>query len=201
MMWRWLMGALRRRDGSEISRTLVTDRKTLERVTRKNADEDRKYLAFIIHNPVPDYLVTQFVHDILAEVSSQIDCTKCARCCIEFDIPLHFNDLPEMKAGMGDAFAAIESKISAIPDGGIHPHLLQGRPCVLLYENKCKAYAHRPRVCRSYPHIGRSQFFRRAEATIKNSEMCPIAFHVWTTLKKRFPLGSVRLPVNFLAEL
>ena len=62
-------------------------------------------------------------------------------------------------------------------------------PCKFLdNENYCLIYEVRPKACREYPHTDRKKIHQIAGITIKNTEICPIAYEVVEQMKKKIKL-------------
>ena len=58
------------------------------------------------------------------------------------------------------------------------------RPCPLLKENRCTVYEHRPRGCRSFPHLHKREFVFRLGPVVSNCSICPIIVNVYEELKR-----------------
>jgi Fe-S-cluster containining protein len=67
-------------------------------------------------------------------------------------------------------------------------YVLQQVPCPFLApDNYCLIYDVRPKACREYPHTDRKKFQQISNLTLKNTAICPAAFRIVESLKKRLP--------------
>ncbi|MFC1975620.1 hypothetical protein ACFLXQ_04415 [Chloroflexota bacterium] len=60
---------------------IETDLKYIEAMAAERADENWKFRIFLKQLDMDTQELDAIVHQITDEVSSQIDCTKCANCC------------------------------------------------------------------------------------------------------------------------
>jgi Fe-S-cluster containining protein len=69
-------------------------------------------------------------------------------------------------------------------------YVLQTAPCSFLdlEDNMCTIYDVRPKACSEYPHTDRRKFIQITNLTIKNTEICPAAYNIVETLKKKLPI-------------
>jgi Fe-S-cluster containining protein len=52
-----------------------------------------------------------------------------------------------------------------------------------LDQNQCRVYEHRPKACRSYPHLHKKDFVSRLVGVLWNYSICPMVFNVFERLK------------------
>ena len=119
-----------------------------------------------------DYLV-QEIHD---EVFEEIDCLKCANCC-KTTGPLYTEkDIERISRHLRMKPAEFESKFLKTDED--NDKVLQNLPCYFLNEdNTCSIYDVRPKACREYPHTDRKKIYQINNLMIKNTIICPAAFH------------------------
>ena len=65
-------------------------------------------------------------------------------------------------------------------------YVLQSVPCTFLgADNYCSIYDVRPKACREFPHTDRKKFHQISNLTLKNVAICPAAFNIVESMKKR----------------
>ncbi len=112
------------------------------------------------------------------------DCLTCANCCKTTGplftssdiarISKHFRMKPQK---------FIEQYLRIDED---NDHVLQQVPCTFLGDdNYCSIYDVRPKACREFPHTDRKKFHQIDKLTLKNVAICPAAFTIVETLKKK----------------
>lgn len=119
-----------------------------------------------------DYLV-QEIHD---EVFEEIDCLKCANCCKTAGPLYTEKDIERISRHLRMKPAEFESKFLKTDED--NDKVLQNLPCYFLNEdNTCSIYDVRPKACREYPHTDRKKIYQINNLMIKNTIICPAAFH------------------------
>jgi len=83
---------------------------------------------------------------------------KCARCCIELDIPLRDEDIAKIEELGYNAWEFVDYEKMFYRGDKFLGYGLKKRPfdggCVFLGDDyKCKIYSHRPLACRLYPFV------------------------------------------------
>lgn len=158
--------------------------KQLPQLAKDKHKENKKYFARLKKKPPKnlDYMM-QELHE---EEFERTDCLQCANCCkttgplftnadIE-RIAKHFRMKPQQFI---DTYLQIDED---------NDYVLQRVPCAFLgYDNYCSIYEVRPKACREYPHTDRKKFHQIANLTLKNTAICPAAFHIVEAMKKRMP--------------
>jgi hypothetical protein len=122
------------------------------------------------------------VTKLAEDVSSQIDCTECANCCLQLDTYLDDGDL-ERLAG------ALEMTVSAFRTEFLESDVEPGdkswclpAPCPLLEGKLCRAYTARPDECRAYPNL-QADFVSHSIGRIHATFICPIVYNVVEGMK------------------
>lgn len=119
-----------------------------------------------------DYLV-QEIHDVVFE---EIDCLKCANCCKTAGPLYTEKDIERISRHLRMKPAEFESKFLKTDED--NDKVLQNLPCYFLNEdNTCSIYDVRPKACREYPHTDRKKIYQINNLMIKNTIICPAAFH------------------------
>ena len=163
---------------------LVTD---LEAIAAAAQRDERRNLSFRVYLRNLDWSSRRLdglVHEILEEVASQIDCTKCANCCRVMGAAVLPADSKRLAARLGMSKREFESTYTTPDDEGGREISL--KPCPFLDDCTCTVYDDRPRDCREYPHIQKTQFRSRLYFVLANAEICPIVFNVLEQLKEHF---------------
>lgn len=152
----------------------------MESVREKENLDFRFYLK--IHD-LSSEKIDAIVHRILAEVVQKIDCTKCGNCCEKIQPILDDEDIVTFASGL----MMPENKFRAqylTRDKNIHPSsIFKALPCPFLEAQKCSNYDSRPKECRSYPHLHKTDFTSRLYGVLQNYGICPIVFNVLERLK------------------
>lgn len=124
------------------------------------------------------------VHQIHEEISEKIDCLSCANCCRTLGPAIYDKDIDRIAKALRMKPAEVVASYLKIDDDG--DYVFQSMPCpFLLPDNYCSIYDSRPKACREYPHTDRRKFEQIYKLTIKNSETCPIAYEVLSSLIKK----------------
>lgn len=158
--------------------------KQLPQLAKDKHKENKKYFARLKKKPPKnlDYMM-QELHE---EEFERTDCLQCANCCkttgplftnadIE-RIAKHFRMKPQQFI---DTYLQIDED---------NDYVLQRVPCAFLgHDNYCSIYEVRPKACREYPHTDRKKFHQITNLTLKNTAICPAAFHIVEAMKKRMP--------------
>jgi len=127
-----------------------------------------------------DYLM-QELHE--AEFK-RTDCLQCANCCkttgplfTSADIERISKHLKQKPQQFTDQYLRIDED---------HDYVLQSVPCTFLgADNACFIYDVRPKACREFPHTDRKKFQQIADLTMKNVAICPAAYNIVETMKKK----------------
>ena len=151
-------------------------------MAKKKENENWKFRSFI-----KDYENTEkldsIVHRLNKEISSKIDCTKCANCCKAIQPTFTQKDISKI-ANHFDVTPSQFIEQYLAPDVFGDDFSLKESPCPFLINNTCSIYNERPDSCRSYPHLHKDRFASRMIGVLENYEVCPIVFNVFERLKK-----------------
>jgi Fe-S-cluster containining protein len=163
---------------------METNLKKIKRLGKKRYKENWEFRSFLKFVDLEMEELDLIVHGIYREVSSQIDCTKCANCCKEMRPVLDKKDIKRFSNG-------IEIPIKEF----INQHIERGedktefcfnkKPCPFLIDNLCTNYDFRPEACRSFPHLDKEAFTTRLWDVVDNYSICPIVFNVYEILKDK----------------
>ncbi len=127
-----------------------------------------------------DEVLAARLDGILAEVSAQIDCTACGRCCRQMGPPLDEADLIRLETGLNLDRATMQSRLlrpmwpGAAADDQVW---LLPDPCPLHDGRLCTVYEHRPQVCRDFPQAVGANPVERLQVWVEYARICPITFN------------------------
>lgn len=149
----------------------------------ERSEENWNFRTFLKQLPIDGDELDSIVHQITAEVSSQIDCTKCANCCKQINPVLGKDDVSNFAKGLKISTSELEQNYLILHEDKPSQHEFKEKPCPFLKEDRCSNYDHRPTDCRSYPHLYKDRFVSRLMNVIGNYSICPIVFNVYERLK------------------
>ncbi|MDO5105075.1 YkgJ family cysteine cluster protein [Capnocytophaga sp.] len=130
-----------------------------------------------------DYLVGE-IHD---EIMNETDCLSCANCCKTTGPLLTNIDIERIAKHLRLKPSDFVAKYLKIDED--NDFVFQSMPCPFLAsDNYCLIYDVRPKACREYPHTDRKKIYQIANLTIKNTEICPIAFKVVEKMKENIKI-------------
>jgi hypothetical protein len=158
----------------------------LERIQKLGKEREDENLDFRIFLKGYDMLPAEMdavVHEILDEVTSKIDCTKCANCCKQVRPVLDEDDLSRFALGLDISESELRNQFLHVNKDNPSKFSFKEIPCPFLKNDLCTNYDHRPTDCRSYPHLHKDDFIFRLWGVIGNYEICPIVFNVYEQLK------------------
>jgi phosphoenolpyruvate carboxykinase (GTP) len=110
------------------------------------------------------------VQRIAGEVMAEIDCTQCGHCCRALGISLDDDDIARLTAHLRCTREHFEAQYLTPTDTG--ERVFTQIPCVFQQDNLCAVYEARPRDCREYPHLLKSDFRSRTLMLISQTGDC-----------------------------
>ncbi|MDX2001635.1 MAG: YkgJ family cysteine cluster protein [Chitinophagales bacterium] len=147
--------------------------------------ENKRYFARLKQKP-PKQLDDVMVQ-LHQEAFEQIDCLKCANCCKTTSPVFTQKDIERIASYLRMRPSQLVEKYLRVDED--HDYVLQSSPCAFLgSDNYCSIYAIRPVACQGYPHTDRKKFHQLLDLTLKNTAICPAAFHIVEKLKITFPV-------------
>lgn len=121
------------------------------------------------------------VQELHEEVSENIDCLSCARCCRTLGPAIYDKDIERIAKALRIKPSEVVASYLKVDEDG--DYVFKTMPCPFLQaDNYCSIYESRPKACREYPHTDRKKFEQIYKLTVKNSVTCPIAYEVLTKL-------------------
>ncbi|MFK8275839.1 YkgJ family cysteine cluster protein [Capnocytophaga cynodegmi] len=154
----------------------------LQKLAKEKKDENKRFFTQLKKKPPKDldYKV-QEIHD---EVTNEIDCLTCANCCKTTGPLLTNIDIERISKHLRLKPSDFITKYLKIDEE--NDYIFQSMPCPFLASgNYCLIYDVRPKACREYPHTDRKKIYQIANLTIKNTEICPIAYKVVEKMKEK----------------
>lgn len=153
----------------------------METAWQKKALQSKKQYKKILEKGNKNTLLKKLprLHE---EAFEKIDCLSCAACCKNYSPRFKAPDIKRISRYLRMKESAfIATYLQTDEDGD---YVLQTEPCSFLdSDNKCSIYDVRPSDCMRFPYTNEDVFFKRKNITLKNSEFCPIVFHVLEALK------------------
>jgi len=156
--------------------------KKLPKLTKDKHKENKTFLKNLKRKPPKqlDYLM-QELHDTEFE---RTDCLECANCCKTTGPLFTVKDIERISKHFKikqQQFIAQYLRVDEEND-----YVLQSVPCVFLgNDNYCSIYDVRPKACREFPHTNRKKFHQITDLTLKNIAICPAAYNIVETMKRR----------------
>lgn len=164
--------------------TMETNLEKIKELSKKKEDENWKFRAFLKWHDMLPRKMDSLVHDLYQRASKAIECRTCANCCIELQPIMDEEDIQRLSKGIGISITEFRERYLA-KDEDSKGHRFNMSPCQFLVDNQCSHYAHRPKECRSYPHLHKKDFTSRLINVIENCSVCPIVYNVFEELKVR----------------
>lgn len=155
-------------------RAVETDPARLFALAQAKLDSHMQLRAHLKHR-VAERKIDALFRRLFQEVSREIDCTKCANCCVRQSPVLHAEDVKRLARGLGLESPELKEKLLRKHEDG---WLFSRQPCPLLEGKLCSCYADRPEDCRSYPHLDKPDRVSSLMSIVGNAEVCPIVYEV-----------------------
>jgi len=163
---------------------IETNLETINLVGKQKEKENWKFRSYLKNLDIRSNELDKIVHKINDEVTSQIDCTKCANCCkVNYPV-LDEKDIAKFTSNLNMSIKEFKSAYLIISNDEKDKYNFNSMPCPFLIDNKCNNYANRPEDCESYPHLTKDKFIFRLMGVIEYYSICPIVFNVYERLKK-----------------
>ncbi len=164
---------------------LETKIQRIQQLAKKREEANWAFRCFLKGSDFSIRSIDFAVHNLNREVSREIDCTRCANCCKTAQPVLTPADVRRLAKHLNLRVNEFRSRFLA-DDPEREGSAFRDRPCPFLQDNFCTVYEHRPRDCRSYPHLHKRGFVFRMNQAFENCAICPIVFNVYEDLKREF---------------
>jgi Fe-S-cluster containining protein len=163
---------------------METDLKKIKQFGEERDRENWEFRSFLKFVDMEPEELDALVHEVYSDVSSQIDCTKCANCCKEMKPLLSQKDIKNFATGIDVSVEEFTGQhIEKVEDP--NEYYFNKKPCPFLKDDLCTNYDFRPEDCRSFPHLDKSEFITRLWSVVENYSICPIVFNVYEILKTK----------------
>lgn len=157
----------------------TTDLKKIECLSQKNANANFAFARFLkTFDPVK---IDALVKEISDEVTKQVDCTTCAKCCRALVIAPDYRDVSQLAAST--ELSTLEFKKKYMRTDSEGDLVFRQKPCPFLKSNRCSVYENRPKLCRKYPYLDQGDFLGTINRVLRNVHVCPIVFNTFERLK------------------
>ncbi|MFP3946895.1 MAG: YkgJ family cysteine cluster protein [Archaeoglobaceae archaeon] len=163
---------------------LVKDVTRMEEISRGKQNENWIFNIILKHREPIE--LNSIVNNLYRELSSEIDCKNCANCCKSLRVRLDDEDIEEFCTGVKMNPEEFREQYLVKCETG--EYIFKSLPCPFLKDNKCSNYEHRPKRCRSFPHLDRDDFITRLEQITQVYSICPIVFNLYERLKNDLDL-------------
>jgi Fe-S-cluster containining protein len=163
---------------------LETDLNKIIKLSEQNDQENWNFRLFLKGYDATIEETDSIVYELHQRISSEIDCTDCANCCKKVQPVIDQEDIKKCCEGFGISVSQLKKKY-------LKPNRKQGKlvfkekPCPFLKNNLCSIYSHRPKDCKSFPHLHKKEFIFRLWDVVENCSICPIVFNVYEQLKDK----------------
>ena len=159
------------------------DLKYIKEMARERDEENWEFRSFLKQHDIAPKEIDAIVHRIADEVTSQIDCTKCANCCKQIRPLFDKADVSKFALGLKITMSEFQEQYLIQDEEDLSKQRFDELPCPFLKNDQCSNYNCRPKDCRSYPHLHKKDFASRLWGVVSNYEVCPIVFNVYEQLK------------------
>ena len=161
---------------------LETDLNKIKKLSEKNDQENWNFRSFLKGYDATIEGMDSIVHELNQRISSEIDCTICANCCKEVQPLLDQEDIKKCCEGLLVSVSQFKKKYLKFgkEEGNF---VFKEKPCRFLKNYLCSIYPHRPKDCKSFPHLHKKEFVFRLWGVVDNCSICPIVFNVYEQLK------------------
>ena len=161
-----------------------TDLDHIKKMGIEKEEENLNFRTNLKQHDMPPEEIDEYVHEITIEISSKIDCTKCANCCKQIRPVLDEDDISRFALSLNISIAEFQGQYLGADEDSTSKFRFKELPCPFLKNDQCTNNDNRPIDCRSYPHLHKDDFIFRLWGVIDNYEICPIVFNVYEQLKK-----------------
>ena len=165
---------------------MKSDFSDLEKLAKKKEDENWKFRSFLkFYDDLSDEEIDAIVFKLADEISREIDCINCGRCCKSLKPTLSEQDQQRLAAGLSITPEQLREQYLEYDNSDDAPgwRMIKS-PCPFQEDdNRCMVYEHRPDNCRQYPYLHKPDFSYRTWGMIERTFTCPIVYQAMEELK------------------
>jgi|SRR5687767_5130229 len=159
---------------------LVVDLEELKKRSEENHSAFGEFAKKVKEIPVTQF--DELAHPIVADITSQIDCTQCGNCCRHQEPGVDAEEIERLAKKKNMTAENFKNDFVAWNKEGVS--FLFQKPCTFLSENICSIYSDRPHSCADFPGLHRPRLKWRMKQVEENYSICPIVFNVVERLKE-----------------
>ena len=153
----------------------------IKRLATANEEEVDAFIAWLKKRDLSSGRLDRRLKRALNRAMSELDCTRCARCCKEAYVVLQDGDIARLADRLGMKRADFRARyVTRNEDGDT---CLNRRPCPFLKKNLCTLYEDRPDCCREYPQSLAADAAENLDNIGANYLVCPAVFHALERLR------------------
>ena len=159
--------------------------KRLEQLPDK-AKEQRKAqeIFFKKLRKKPPKNLDYIMHELHESEFEKTDCLTCANCCKTTGPLFTDKDIQRIAKFLRMKIVDFIKQYLRIDED--NDYVLQTLPCPFLgVDNYCSIYKVRPKACNEFPHTNRKKFHQISKLTLENVKICPAAFQIVETMRKK----------------
>lgn len=169
---------------------MLIDLERIKEMAKEREEENWEFRVLLKQLDMAPKEIDAIVHGIADEVTSQIDCTKCANCCKQIWPVLDKDDISKFALGLKTDASEFQEQYLSRDEENSSKYRFNEIPCPFLKNNQCSNYSCRPEDCRSFPHLHKKDFVSRLWGVVENYAICPIVFNVYERLKSELWHGN-----------
>lgn len=141
--------------------------------------ENKRFAKFL--RQFPTTRIDALVASLNDDIEPKIDCKACANCCKGLYAAAFEDELPALAQAKG---LSLEAFKQAFVRPYKNAYYFNAKPCPMLRDNLCIAYAERPICCQTFPNLKGEHFKYRFQSAMEKYAICPIVFNVVEALKE-----------------
>ena len=160
---------------------MSTEIRKMMRLAAANEEEVDAFIEWLKKRDLSSGRLDRKLKRSLNRAMSELDCTRCARCCKEAYVVLQDGDIGRLADRLGMRRSDFRAQyVTRNEDGDV---CLNRRPCPFLKKNLCTLYEDRPDCCREYPQSLASESADNLDNLGANYLVCPAVYDALERLR------------------